>query len=65
MQYVPAKEYYDRFTQLSEQTARSLLLGTRLAKVYEDKNKAASYGLQLKRLYPGTPEYQQYLSEQR
>lgn len=65
MQYVPAKEYFDRFTQLSEQTARSLLLGTRLAKVYEDKNKAASYGLQLKRLYPGTPEYQQYLSEQR
>ncbi|MBD8483387.1 type IV pilus biogenesis/stability protein PilW [Pseudomonas coleopterorum] len=65
MQYVPAREYYDRFTQLSEQTARSLLLGTRLAKVYEDKNKAASYGLQLKRLYPGTPEYQQYLSEQR
>ena len=65
MHYVPAKEYYDRFTQLSEHTARSLLLGTRLAKVYEDKNKAASYGLQLKRLYPGTPEYQQYLSEQR
>jgi type IV pilus assembly protein PilF len=63
--YVPAKDYYDRFSQLSEQNARSLLLGTRLAKVYEDKNKAASYGLQLKRLYPGTPEYQQYLSEQR
>jgi type IV pilus assembly protein PilF len=62
--YVPAKEYYDRFSQLSEQNARSLLLGTRLAKVYEDKNKAASYGLQLKRLYPGTPEYQQYVSEQ-
>jgi len=41
-----------------------LLLGTRLAKIYDDRNKAASYGLQLKRLYPGTPEYQQYLSEQ-
>ncbi|WP_407315232.1 type IV pilus biogenesis/stability protein PilW [Pseudomonas sp. nanlin1] len=63
-QYVPAKDYYDRFSQLSEQNARSLLLGVRLAKIYEDKNKAASYGLQLKRLYPGTPEYQQYLSEQ-
>jgi len=62
--YVPAKDYYDRFSQLSEQNARSLLLGTRLAKIYEDKNKAASFGLQLKRLYPGTPEYQQYLSEQ-
>ncbi|WP_110949989.1 type IV pilus biogenesis/stability protein PilW [Pseudomonas bohemica] len=62
--YVPARDYYDRFIQLSEQNARSLLLGTRLAKIYEDRDKAASYGLQLKRLYPGTPEYQQYLSEQ-
>ncbi|WP_445379763.1 type IV pilus biogenesis/stability protein PilW [Pseudomonas syringae] len=63
-QYVPARDYYDRFSQLSEQNARSLLLGTRLAKIYDDRNKAASFGLLLKRLYPGTPEYQQYLSEQ-
>ncbi|MET0125461.1 type IV pilus biogenesis/stability protein PilW [Pseudomonas caspiana] len=62
--YVPSRDYYDRFSQLSEQNARSLLLGIRLAKIYEDRNKAASFGLQLKRLYPGTPEYQQYLSEQ-
>jgi type IV pilus assembly protein PilF len=62
--YVPSRDYYDRFSQLSEQNARSLLLGTRLAKIYEDRDKAASFGLQLKRLYPGTPEYQQYLSEQ-
>ena len=62
--YVPARDYYDRFSQLTEQNARSLLLGVRLAKVFEDRDKAASYGLQLKRLYPGTPEYQQYLSEQ-
>jgi len=62
--YVPARDFYDRFSQLAEQNARSLLLGTRLAKIYDDRNKAASYGLQLKRLYPGTPEYQQYLSEQ-
>jgi type IV pilus assembly protein PilF len=40
------------------------LLGIRLAKVFEDRDKAASFGLQLKRLYPGSPEYQQYLSEQ-
>jgi len=62
--YVPAREYYDRFSQLSDQNARSLLLGTRLAKIYDDRDKAASFGLQLKRLYPGSPEYQQYLSEQ-
>ncbi|BAP41260.1 type IV pilus biogenesis/stability protein PilW [Pseudomonas sp. StFLB209] len=62
--YVPSRDFYEQFSQLSEQNARSLLLGLRLAKIYEDRNKAASYGLQLKRLYPGTPEYQQYLSEQ-
>lgn len=62
--YVPSRDYYDRFSQLSDQNARSLLLGARLAKIYDDRNKAASYALQLKRLYPGTPEYQQYLSEQ-
>ena len=62
--YVPARDYYERFSLLSEQNARSLLLGVRLAHVFEDRDKAASFGLQLKRLYPGTPEYQQYLSEQ-
>ncbi|WP_455922333.1 type IV pilus biogenesis/stability protein PilW [Pseudomonas putida] len=62
--YVPSRDYYDRFGKLSEQNARSLLLGTRLARIFQDKNRAASYGLQLRRLYPGTPEYQQYLSEQ-
>ncbi|AYC35032.1 type IV pilus biogenesis/stability protein PilW [Pseudomonas cavernae] len=64
-EYVPARNFYDSFSQLSEQNARSLLLGTRLASIFEDRDKAASLGLQLKRLYPGTPEYQQYLSEQR
>jgi len=63
-QYVPARNYYARFSAMSEQDARSLLLGTRLARIFQDKNQAASFGLQLRRLYPGTPEYQQYLSEQ-
>jgi len=64
-QYVPAKRYYDGFSNLSEQNARSLLLGVRLAQIHQDRDQAASLGLQLKRLYPGTPEYQQFLSEQR
>ncbi|WP_439886155.1 type IV pilus biogenesis/stability protein PilW [Pseudomonas sp. MBLB4123] len=63
-QYVPARRYYDSYSALTEQNARSLLLGARLAKIFEDRDTAASLGLQLKRLYPGTPEYQQYLSEQ-
>nr|WP_298147633.1 type IV pilus biogenesis/stability protein PilW [uncultured Pseudomonas sp.] len=63
-EYIPARRYYESFSELSEQNARSLLLGARLAKIFEDRDKAASIGLQLKRFYPGTPEYQQYLSEQ-
>ncbi|MCO6058357.1 type IV pilus biogenesis/stability protein PilW [Pseudomonas sp. MOB-449] len=64
-QYVPARDYYQRFSQIAPQSARSLLLGSRLATLFDDRDQAASLGLQLKRLYPGTPEYQQYLSEQR
>lgn len=63
-QYVPARGYYDSYMALAGHDARSLLLGVRLAKIFEDRDNAASLGLQLKRLYPGTPEYQQYLSEQ-
>ena len=62
--YVPARDFYDRFSLLSGQNARSLLLGARLASVFDERTPTANYGQQLKRLYPGTPEYQQYLSEQ-
>ena len=62
-QYVPARGYYDSYMALADHDARSLLLGVRLAKIFEDRDNAASLGLRLKRLYPGTPEYQQYLSE--
>ncbi|WP_312940451.1 type IV pilus biogenesis/stability protein PilW [Stutzerimonas balearica] len=64
-EYVPAKRYYDDFSALSEQSARSLLLGIRLANIHGDRDRAASLALQLKRLYPGTSEYKQFLSEQR
>lgn len=63
-QYVPARAYYDSYVALAPHDARSLLLGVRLAKIFEERDNAASLALQLKRLYPGTPEYQQYLSEQ-
>ncbi|MBK4990870.1 type IV pilus biogenesis/stability protein PilW [Pseudomonas sp. S36] len=63
--YVPARDYYDRFSQLSDHDARSLLLGSRLARVFDQQGTLAELGQQLQRLYPGTPEYQQYLSEQR
>lgn len=61
--YVVAREHYQRFSGLAEQNARSLLLGARLARVFGNPGQAASHGLQLKRLYPASREYQLYLSE--
>lgn len=63
-EYVPAQRYYQSFMQLSEHSAASLLLGVRLAKIFQDRDQAASLGLQLKRLYPASAEYKQYQSEQ-
>lgn len=61
--YPGARGYYQAFTSVSEHNARSLLLGARLARVYEDRDQAASLGLQLRRLYPASAEYQTYRSE--
>lgn len=54
--YVPAWDYYRRFEQLSGQSAASLWLGVQLARRFEDHNRAASYALQLRRLYPSSAE---------
>ncbi|MNO66823.1 photosystem I assembly protein Ycf3 [compost metagenome] len=62
--FVPARSYYEEYLKQGSQNARSLLLGIRLAKVFDDRDTAASYGLQLKRLYPASPEYQAYQAEQ-
>ena len=64
-EYVPSREYYTRFKKDGEQNARSLLLGIRLATIFEERNLAASDALQLKRLYPTSAEYQQYLLEKK
>ncbi len=64
-EYVPAKDYYTRYVKVGEQNSRSLLLGIRLAVIFEERDVAASDALQLKRLYPASPEYQQYLLEKK
>lgn len=55
-EFVPAWDNYLRFTQLSGQDAGSLWLGYQLARRFEDHNRAASYALQLRRLYPASEE---------
>jgi type IV pilus assembly protein PilF len=54
--YVPAWQHYRAFAEMSGQNAASLGLGIQLAKRFDDHSRAASYALQLKRLYPASPE---------
>ena len=58
--YAQAKQHYEQFKQLSRQSARSLWLGVQIARVFEDNDVIASYGLQLKKMYPGSKELKQY-----
>lgn len=61
--YEGARGLYRRFLQLTRdvpQTAQSLWLGIRLERRFGDRDALASYELALKRLYPESPEYQQY-----
>ena len=57
-----AWQYYQRFTSLSQQNARSLWLGIQLARLNGEKDSVASYALQLERLYPGSKELREYRS---
>lgn len=62
--YVTANSYYKRFLQVlgsEPQTARSLWLGIRLARISQDSNALTSYAQTLKRLYANSAEYQVYL----
>src|SRR5690606_23242805 len=43
--YVAARSYYEGYIQQASQTPKSLLLGIRLARVFEDRDQAASLGL--------------------
>lgn len=65
--YAASRYCYDSFLKLPgiTQDARVLLLGARLARIFQEPAKAKSLGEQLKRLYPASPEYTLYRSEQR
>lgn len=62
--YPASNGYYGSYSQMAEQNARSLLLGARLARIFDNRDRAATLGLQLRRLYPGSAEYKQFLAEQ-
>jgi hypothetical protein len=55
--YSQSAAWYQRFRSLSRQNARSLWLGVRLARLADDEDAEASYALQLRNLFPLSPEY--------
>lgn len=58
--YRQAAAYYDRFRAMTRQTPRSLWVGIRLARLFDNADAEASYALQLRNLYPDSAEYQRY-----
>jgi type IV pilus assembly protein PilF len=59
-EYADAKKHLDRYQALGQQSARALLLGIRLERVFGNKDKEASYLLVLKNRFPYSKEYLEY-----
>jgi type IV pilus assembly protein PilF len=59
--YVTANQYYSTYRAVArQQTARALLLGTRLARIAGDRDAEASYALALSSRFPNSAEYEAY-----
>ena len=58
--YVSAKKYLDQYAATSRHSSRSLWLGIRIERIFGNKDKEASYALQLKNLHPYSKEYLEY-----
>lgn len=59
-EYSEAKKYLDIFARNARQSARSLWLGIRIERIFENKDKEASYALALKNLHPYSREFLEY-----
>ncbi len=58
--YSKSKPLLDKYITLVTPTARSLWLGIRIERIFENKDKEASYGLALKNRHPYSQEYLEY-----
>lgn len=61
--FTGAQKYYQSYTMLHTQSARSLYMGIQLARQFGEDDKLASYALALKNLHPHSVEYQRYRQE--
>ena len=58
--FVEAKRLYDRHVAVSQQSPRSLLLCTQLARKFSEEDNEASCALVLKNIFPASDEFKQY-----
>jgi type IV pilus assembly protein PilF len=58
--YADSKQNLDKYHALDKDSARALLLGIRLERIFGNKDKEASYLLNLKNRYPYSREYLEY-----
>lgn len=62
-EYSEAKQYLDQYGQRARQSARSLLLGIKIERIFGNKDNEASYALALKNRFPYSDEYLEYKRE--
>ncbi len=60
--YVEAREFYRRHKSATQQSARSLWICIRLARVFNNENEEASCSLTLRNVFPKSEQYEQYKS---
>ncbi|MEX2489756.1 MAG: type IV pilus biogenesis/stability protein PilW [Pseudomonadales bacterium] len=58
--YEQARSLYSQFKEVSRQSARSLWLGIRLARIFDNEDEEASLSMALKNIYPDSPQYKAY-----
>ncbi len=57
-----ADHYYQQFVaRVAQQDPRSLLIGVKIAQQKKDNDAVSSYGLNLQKRFPNSPEYEEYL----
>lgn len=59
-EFASSKKYLDQFTANTKPTARSLLLGIKIERIFGNKDNEASNALALKNMYPYSKEYLEY-----
>ena len=58
--YSTAKRYLDRYNKLTEPSARSLWLGIRIERIFDNQDRVSSQALALKNMFGYSKEYLEY-----